>query len=45
MIPNPDRLSLTQPPIQRVPGLKSPEREANHSSPSSAKVYLENLLT
>jgi hypothetical protein len=28
----------SQPPIQWVPGLKRPGREADHSSPTSAKV-------
>jgi hypothetical protein len=27
----------TRPPIQRVPGVKQPERVADYSSPSSAK--------
>jgi hypothetical protein len=36
-------LGSTQPPIQRVPGalslgIKLPDREADHSPPSSAKV-------
>jgi hypothetical protein len=31
----------TQPPIQRVPGVKRPGREADHSRPSSAEVKNE----
>jgi len=31
------------PPIQWVPGLKQPDREADHSPPSSAKV--KNVLS
>jgi hypothetical protein len=31
-------LGPTQPPIQWVPGLKQPEREGDHSPPTSADV-------
>jgi hypothetical protein len=42
-------MSPTQPPIQWVPGVKRPGREADHSSPATAEVkkmwiYTSTLL-
>jgi hypothetical protein len=34
-------LGLTQPPVQWVPGVPSPGRDADHSPPSSAEVENE----
>jgi hypothetical protein len=37
-------LGPTQNPIQCVPGVKQPGREADHSSPSRAKVKTDGVI-
>jgi hypothetical protein len=38
-------LGSTQPPIQRLPGVKRPGREADHSPPTSAEVKKMRIYT